>query len=89
MTEYTLSFHSQECPYWKFRKIKRIVLYTVNPLLSSGGGGGGCSFISNPFEGWLNRDGGLFNFEETIVLVLHEELEYKVEKLKCKKLDCE
>ena len=62
-------------------------MYTVNPLLSSGVGGG--SFISNPFEGWLNRDGGLFNLEETMVSVLYEELEYKVEKLKYKKLDCE
>ena len=28
--------------------------------------------------------GGLFNLETTIVLVLHKELEYKVEKLKYK-----
>ena len=66
-------------------------MYTVNPPLSWGGGegGGGGSFISNPFEGLLNRDWGLFNLEETMVSVLHEELQYKVEKLKYKKLDCE
>ena len=41
----------------------------------------------------LNRDGGLtwergglFNLEKTMVLVLHKELDYKVEKLKYKKL---
>ena len=28
--------------------------------------------------------GGLFNLEKTQVSVLHKELEYKVEKLKCK-----
>ena len=28
--------------------------------------------------------GGLFNLEKTRVSVLHKELEYKVEKLKCK-----
>ena len=33
--------------------------------------------------------GGLFNLEETKVLVLHKELEYEVEKLKYKKLVCE
>ena len=43
-------------------------------------------FISSPFEGRLNRDGGLFNLEMTMVSVLHKELEYKVEKLKYKKL---
>ena len=38
-----------------------------------------------PFEGegW----GGLFNLEKTMVLVLHKELEHKVEKLKYKKLE--
>ena len=40
-----------------------------------GGGGGG-----------LNRDGGLFKSEKTVVSVLHKELEYKVEKLKYKKV---
>ena len=51
-------------------------------------------FISNPFERGLNRDGrlferrggGLFNLEKMIVSVLHKGLEYKVEKLKYKKL---
>ena len=34
----------------------------------------------SPFEG------GLFNLEKTTVLVLHKELEYKVEKLKYEKV---
>ena len=29
--------------------------------------------------------GGLFDSETTMVSILHKELEYKVEKLKCKK----
>ena len=33
--------------------------------------------------GW----GGLFNLEKIMVLVLHKELEYKVEKLKYKRLE--
>ena len=44
-------------------------------------------------EGGVNRDIGglferdsLFNFEKTIVSVLYKELEYKLEKLKKKKL---
>ena len=51
-------------------------------------------FISSPFEGGgrLYRDGslfergGLFNLEQTMVSVLHKELEYNVEKLKYKKV---
>ena len=46
------------------------------------------------WRGWkLNRDrgiiweGALFNLAETMVSVLHKELEYKVEKLKYKKLE--
>ena len=36
--------------------------------------------------GWgLIEAGGLFSLEKTMVSVLHRELEYKVEKLKCKK----
>ena len=31
--------------------------------------------------------GGLFNSAKTMVSVLHKELVYKVEKLKCKKLE--
>ena len=56
--------------------------HTVNPLLSPLGG----LFISSPFEAGLNRDGGLYNLEKTMVSVLHKELEYKVEKLKNKKV---
>ena len=59
--------------------------YIVNPLLSPSGG----LFISVPFErgggGGLIETGGLFNLETTMVSVLHEGLEYKVEKLKYKK----
>ena len=48
-------------------------------------------FISRPFEGGggINRDGGggdLFHLEKTMVSVLHKKLEYKVEKLKNKKV---
>ena len=55
--------------------------------------------MSSPFEAWgggggrLNRDGvlilegGLFNLETTIMSVLYKGLEYKVEKLKFKKLE--
>ena len=39
-------------------------------------------FISSPLVG----GGDLFNLEKTMVSVLHKELEYKVEKLKCKKV---
>ena len=38
-------------------------------------------FISNTFKG------GLFNLAKTMVSVLHKKLEYKVEKLKPKKLE--
>ena len=52
--------------------------------------------ISTPFEGglietgrraYLRGGGGLFNLEKMMVLVLHKELEYKVEKLKYKKVE--
>ena len=56
---------------------------TVNPLLSPLGG----LFISSPFEGGGGGRGrGLINSEKTMVSVLPEELEYKVEKLKYKKV---
>ena len=57
--------------------------YTVNHLLNPRGlvyfklilrGGGG-----------LIETGGLFNLAKTMVLILHNDLEYKVEKLKYKK----
>ena len=35
----------------------------------------------------LMENGGLFNLAKTMVSVLHKELEYKVEKLKYKKLE--
>ena len=51
---------------------------TVNPLLNPLGD----LFISSPFEGegGLIERRGLFNLQTTMVLVLHKELEYKVEK---------
>ena len=36
------------------------------------------------FFEWVGGVGGLFNLEKMMVLVLHKELEYKVEKLKYK-----
>ena len=48
----------------------------------------GSLFISNASEGRLNRDrGGLSNLAKTMVSVLHKELEFKVERLKYKKLE--
>ena len=38
-------------------------------------------------EGLFERGGGLFNLEKMMVLVLHKELEYKVEKLKYRKVE--
>ena len=51
---------------------------TVNPLLSPPAGG---LFIQAHLSGGLIETGALFNLETTMVSVLHEELEYKVEKL--------
>ena len=51
----------------------------LNRTVNSPGGG---VFISNPFEG-----GTLFNVAKIMVLVLHKELEYEVEKFKYKKLE--
>ena len=64
-------------------------IHTVNPLLSPPrylfqahlGGGGGLIETRGLFE-----RGGLFNLEKTMVSVLHKELEYKVKKLKYKKV---
>ena len=55
---------------------------TVNPPLSPPGA---YSFLTH-LRGDLIEMGGLFNLEKTMVSVLHKELEYKVEKLKYKKL---
>ena len=47
---------------------------------------GGGLFISSLFDGGgLFERGGLFNLETTMVSVLQNRLEYKVEKLKYKK----
>ena len=73
-----------------------LIWNTVNLVLSGGGRGRGGLFISRPFVGdRLNRDGGLiweggaglFNLETTMVSVLHKELEWKVEKLKYRKVE--
>ena len=50
------------------------------------GGGGGLIYFTPIGEGSLKETGGLFNLENTILSVLHKELEYKVEKLKYKTL---
>ena len=65
------------CGYTAFSK------YTVTPLLNGGGG----LIISNTFEMGLIGTGGLFNLAKTMVSVVHKEEEYKVKKLKCKKLE--
>ena len=51
--------------------------------------GGGAYLISSPFEGGggLIETGRLFNLEMMMVSVLYKELEYKVEKLRYKKLE--
>ena len=59
---------------------------TVNPLLCYPGG----FFILNTFGPGgevLMETGGLLNLAKVMVLVLHKELEYKVEKIKYKKLE--
>ena len=53
---------------------------TIKPIKPRGGQG----LIE--IGGYL-RDGGLFNVEKTMVSLLHKELEYKVEKLKYKRLE--
>ena len=64
-----------------------LLLNSVNPLFCWAGAylfqallWEGLIEIGGLVEGW----GGLFNLEKTMVSVLHEELEYKVEKLKNK-----
>ena len=63
---------------------------TLNPLLSSLGVGGGGGYLFQTHLRWgLNRDRGggkiekegLFNLANTMVSVLHKELEYKVKNL--------
>ena len=63
--------------------------YTVNHLLNPGGlvyfklilrGGGGLTETGSFVE-----KGCLFNLAKTMVLILHNDLEFKVEKLKYKK----
>ena len=67
----------------------RLLLTSVNPLFRSIKPPPEGLFISSPFEevGDLIETGGLiFNLEKTMVSVLHKELEYKVQKLKNKKV---
>ena len=73
--------------------------FTVNPkpqganffqtyLRRGGGGGGGCLTEKKHLcEVGGGGRGRLFNLAKTMVSVLHEELEYKVEKLKYKRLE--
>ena len=56
---------------------------TVNPLFSVHGG---LIYFKPTWGGGLHTDGGLFNLEKTMVSVLHKELEYKLGKLKYKKV---
>ena len=56
---------------------------TVNPLLRPPG----AYLFQTPFKKGLIETRGLFNLEMMMVSVLHKELEYKVKKLKCKKLE--
>ena len=58
-------------------------LFIVNPLLSTPGG----LFILNILQAGAYLKRGLFNVAKKIVPVLHEELEYRVQKLKYKKLE--
>ena len=61
--------------------------HTVSPLLSSRGKGGGGLFISSLLRGGLfERGGHIFNLEKSVVSVVHKNQEYKVEKLKYKKV---
>ena len=59
----------------KFRKS------SINPP-----GGGACLFQTH-LRGGLIETGGLTNLAKTMVSVLHKELEFKVERLKYKKLE--
>ena len=70
--------------------------YSLNPLLSPPGGliyfqhiwggrGGGLMVLYR--DGGLIWEGCILNLAQTMVSFLHKELEYKVEKLKYKKLE--
>ena len=50
---------------------------------------GGLIYFTPIRGGGLIETGGLVNLEKTIVSVLHEELEYKVEKFKNKQVECQ
>ena len=52
-----------------------------------GAGGGGAYLFQAHLRMGLIVTGGLFNLAKTMVLVHHKELEYKVEKLKNKKVE--
>ena len=63
------------------------VTCTVNPPLSPPGAYLSQSHLWGGGGGGLNRDKGLFHLDKTMVLILFKELEYKMEKLKYKKLE--
>ena len=61
---------------------------TVNPLLLPGGWG---AYLFQTHLRWgvgggLNWERGLFNLEKIMVSVVHKDLQYKLEKLKYKKV---
>ena len=72
---------------------RQVYTYRTSSIKPPLGGGGAYLFQAHlrewgglmETEGLFERGGGLFNLETTMVLVLHKELEYKVEKLKYKK----
>ena len=73
-------------------KIARYLDYRTSSIKPPPPGGGGLIYFK-PICGGLNRDeglfekeGGLINLEKMTVSVLRKELEYKVEKLKYKKV---
>ena len=80
--EWTLIYLQKINPTQKIRKKVHSFGYRKSSIKPPPGGGG--VFISNTFEGGLNREGGriweagLFDLPKIVVSVLLKELEYKV-----------
>ena len=68
--------HTTKTSFYTYRKS------SIKPL-------GGLIYFKPIIGGGLIETGGLVNLEKTIVSVLHEEQEYKVEKFKNKKVECQ
>ena len=68
--------HTTKNSFYTYRKS------SINPP-------GGLIYFKPIRGGGFIETGGLVNLEKTIVSVLHEELEYKVEKFKNKKVECQ